>query len=696
MAQPNVHRSLALALSFFMSFCGIAYQQAMALTLSDATGEFVLCQALCLGFFLLGMGLGAWRAERALGTWREVARVELWLSVLGLVSVTYIQGSEVLLRGFLPGVHELWLLVLALPFVGLLGFLTGFEIPLLLKWTPGVSSGTVLGWNYFGAVFASATVPLILLPHLDTFGVAHIAAILNALLALLIIWRFSRGLREQTFALLLLLGFAGWMQVEPAWRGFYMKAIYLRPSFQGLSGLKDRFTTFQILETPLRLRTPYQWIDVLGREVAGAFRGDPDFFLYMDRKLQIRSGGSTRYHESFADGAVNLLGRTPRKILILGGGDGALLPELLKYPGVIRVDLVELDAEMLQLARTHSELRALNGGMLDDPRVHVHTGDAFSFVRSTREKFDLILSDLPFPNSYDLSLLFSKEFFALVHARLQPGGVFVFDFPSPQENFAQLGTIALTLGAAGFQQPLAYGAYDMFIAAAADNRRLVFNFEQVFKQISNPTLLNMLSRRNEMHLASASRDAKVNSILFPYRFDEERTAKESDVGRVVSSTENPGFLPLFLERFRVFHAHTFAGSAKAWPEQFWLEWKDDFKDDRDFSENFRGVVWPRFQWTHTVTESGVDASSITWFDTKYPERLRERWRRIHGRSLGGEDWVGVTWNMNSGVMIFHSEAPGPQNAAEEGVSPRLQLNRQILRREFMTPGTRVGDNLYFP
>jgi spermidine synthase len=160
---------------------------------------------------------------------------------------------------------------------------------------------------------------------------------------------------------------------------------------------------------------------------------EPDFpgnvYLFINGDFQLHSGNEEVYHEYFAHVPIAAARTVPERVLILGAGDGILAHELLKYPGVKSITMVELDPVILDLARSHPQLQRMNRDSLADPRMRVMTGDAYRFVRDTDKLFDAIYIDFPSPKNFDLAKLYSVEFYAMVHNRLAPGGFAVADVP---------------------------------------------------------------------------------------------------------------------------------------------------------------------------------------------------------------------------------------------------------------------------
>jgi spermidine synthase len=118
-------------------------------------------------------------------------------------------------------------------------------------------------------------------------------------------------------------------------------------------------------------------------------------------------------------------------VLILGGGDGMAVREVLRWADVERVTLVDLDPRVTELFRDRPGLAALNDRSLSDPKVTILNQDAWLFARESAEVFDVIILDLPDPRDFAVSKLYSREFYAPLMERLSPRGVMVTQAGSP-------------------------------------------------------------------------------------------------------------------------------------------------------------------------------------------------------------------------------------------------------------------------
>jgi spermidine synthase len=692
MAKPaaDQHLFVSSLYSLIMSFSALAYQQAIALTLADITGDFVLSQAMGIGLYLLGMGLGAWRAERFLPHWTRIFYVEVGLGILGLLSVSALYAVEFIVRGVFAPAGSAGILIAASPLLLSTGVLCGMEIPLLMKWSGSSTSARILGWNYFGALLATVVTPLWLIPALDTNGTAATVSALSLLTAYIFCYINRAPLRMHLFSLFIFVLALGFIRLEPLWRATYLKSIYFRPALTRLHDLPSSLSILNRLSSPLRIRTHYQWIDILRPEFTAGVLSGQEFAIYLDRKLQFGALDIHRYHQSMVHGAINLLQKTPKRVLVLGGGDGLLLPQLLSYQHIEKIDLVELDARVLDLSRVEPTLHTLNRGALDDPRVSVHVGDAFSFIREHKEKYDLILSDLPFPVNYDLSLLFSREFFAFVKARLEQKGLFIFDFPTPGQDSPEFEVVLATLHAGGFSTPFAFGLSDSFIAVAHDNRPLGFDYSALMAKLDDSAIFNLVSRAKEVWRGQQAH-ARINSVFFPINFASLSRDGGRETGPLLHLPwgPNPGLLPRLLERFQNFHQNQYGSHTDGWPKALREYWRKDFTRARDFEDHLdKEVLIPRFQWVHEFTATSHHPDLMEWFDLETPQELRAAWKKAFGFA-GDRPWVGVTWSPKEGTFAFHElqRSSGPAFA----FITRVFKNHELVAEE-ITPMTNSALN----
>ncbi|PAK35558.1 adenosylmethionine decarboxylase [Peribacillus simplex] len=173
-----------------------------------------------------------------------------------------------------------------------------------------------------------------------------------------------------------------------------------------------------------------------------------DLRLYLDQELQFCSLDERHYHEALVYPVMEMAASHER-ILILGGGDGLALREVLKYPKVKHVDFVDIDPIIIQLAKTEPALLALNNGAFLDDRVHVHIEDAKKFITRELQAYDVIIIDFPDPVNAILSSLYTEELFSQVANHLSKDGALVCQSGSPEDVPKTFWSIAETIKKAG-------------------------------------------------------------------------------------------------------------------------------------------------------------------------------------------------------------------------------------------------------
>jgi spermidine synthase len=178
-------------------------------------------------------------------------------------------------------------------------------------------------------------------------------------------------------------------------------------------------------------------------------RGRAGFQLFLNGHLQFSSTDEYRYHEALVHPAMMLAG-SPRNILVLGGGDGLALREILRYPSVESVTLVDLDPAMTRLSEAFSPLAELNKHSFSDPRVHVVNEDAMIWLDDPRGPYDAAIVDFPDPNTFALGKLYTTRFYRLLRASLAPDAAISVQCTSPLFAKSSYWCIMKTIEAAGF------------------------------------------------------------------------------------------------------------------------------------------------------------------------------------------------------------------------------------------------------
>ncbi|MCB0275059.1 MAG: polyamine aminopropyltransferase [Calditrichaeota bacterium] len=414
---------LLKAAIFATGLSGIVAEYVMSTMASYLLGNAVLQWTLTVSFMLFAMGVGSRLSKYVNGNLLDnFILTELGLSMLSGVCAVVVYFSAAFIQ-------PAWLIIYPLSFA--IGVLIGLEIPLAARLNDyfedlRLNISAVMEKDYFGALLGGLIFAFFALPYLGLTYTPILLGSVNLLVALALYWRQRADLvRKRLIA-------AGFILV-PMMLG--LTAIFAEPII--LFGEQQKYLDRVIYEE----QTPYQRIVLT--------QWKDNVWLYLNGNEQFSSFDEERYHEPLVHPAM-AVSVARQKVLILGGGDGLAARELLKYPDVKEVVLVDLDPAMTRLAATHPEFLRLNLGSLSDPRVRVINRDAYSFLEESNEIFDVILIDLPDPKTVGLSRLYSQEFYHLVSRQLTPGGVMVTQASSPFFSKEAFLCILNTVQAGGF------------------------------------------------------------------------------------------------------------------------------------------------------------------------------------------------------------------------------------------------------
>jgi len=226
------------------------------------------------------------------------------------------------------------------------------------------------------------------------------------------------------------------------------------------------FTTSRRLQT---IESPYQRVEVYETPQFGRL-------FRLDGRLMTSEKEEFFYHECMTHPAL-LTHPNPQSVLVIGGGDGGSSEEIFKHPGVKRIVMAELDAAVIDVARTY--LGEIHRGALNDPRLEIRIGDGFEYVRNATEKFDLIVLDLTDPDTPAFHL-YSEEFFRLCRERLNPGGMMTLHLGTPvyapetvRKNAASLRKVFKQVHPLALFIPLYGSLWCLGIASDSANPRLM-------------------------------------------------------------------------------------------------------------------------------------------------------------------------------------------------------------------------------
>ena len=399
MSRSNTEKREQVALfaaAILVAIGGIIYELILGAAASYLVGDSILSFSLATGVTLFGMGIGSLLVNYIkIHPATSFAANEIILGLIGGNSVMLMYLGFVFTRSH-------WLIFASISLA--IGICIGLEIPLLMKMFQefGHKSSVklfskILALDYFGALIASLLFPLIMLPYLGLMRSAYLVAALNIAVAVLILKQMKASKIIMTISVI----------VTMLLVGFFIFATEIE------HGIDKRTYKDPVM---WQKQTPYQKI-VLTR-----YKNDTRLFL--NRNLQFSSLDEARYHETLSASALSSVAN-PKRVLIMGGGDGLLTRDVLKYPSVEHITLVDIDEVMTNLAKTNHLLTDINQRSLHDPRVSIVNQDAFQFAFSTKDKYDVVLIDLVDPSNEKLAKLYSEQLYRQIGNILTERGVMV-------------------------------------------------------------------------------------------------------------------------------------------------------------------------------------------------------------------------------------------------------------------------------
>lgn len=409
---------------FVVATCGLVYELIAGTVASYLLGDSVTQFSTVIGVYLFAMGVGSYLTRYVRGSLISYfIRAEILVGLVGGFSA----ASLFLLFELVASFH---LVLYTMIFV--IGALVGFELPLVIRIMKDRVEfknlvSQVFALDYVGALFASLLFPLVLVPHVGLIRSSFLFGIANVGVAL--------------WLLALLKDHVPWRRIL---QGFGACALVaLAVGFAWSDGLTSLAETSHFPE-PVIFAKSSKYQRIVLTQADGASK------LYLNNNLQFNSRDEYRYHEALVHVGLASL-KEPKKILVLGGGDGLAVREVLKYPTIEKVTLVDLDDAVTGLFATHPLLTALNKGVLTDPRVEVINTDAYTWLRDHPNVFDFVVIDFPDPGNFSIGKLFSTSFYELVKKAVAQGGALVVQASSPIAARRSFWCVANTMEAVGLK-----------------------------------------------------------------------------------------------------------------------------------------------------------------------------------------------------------------------------------------------------
>jgi spermidine synthase len=489
---------LLLLSVFVISTCGLIYELIAAALASYLLGDSITQFSTVIGVYLFSMGIGSYLSKFINKNMLEkFIQIELLIGIIGgfsaailFVSFEYVDSFKVLLYSLLS----------------ITGILVGIEIPLLMRILQNEFEfkdlvSKIFTFDYIGALIASIMFPLLLVPHLGFVRTAFLFGIINTLVALGTLFIFNEKIKKVSFhktsaifcLVLLLIGFVQSEQIV---------------SFAESASFQDNVIYAKT--------TKYQRIVLT--------KSTEDFRLFLNGNLQFSSKDEYRYHEALVHVGLPAI-REPKQILILGGGDGLAVREVLKYQSVEKITLVDLDPEMTKLFSTNDLLIKLNENALNSQKLQVINTDAFIWLKENKQKYDFIIVDFPDPSNYSIGKLYTNTFYRLLKNALNQYGAGVVQSTSPYVAKKSFWCIDETLKSVGFFTT----PYHAYVPAFGDwgyihfsNSRFIpaETYPDGLRFINKDTMSTLLVFPKDM-MIKTSEVNKLNNQVLVKHFEEE-------------------------------------------------------------------------------------------------------------------------------------------------------------------------------
>jgi spermidine synthase len=441
---------------FVCASCGLVYELELVALASYLIGDSVTQASVVLSVMVFAMGLGSLAAKRLRGH-AAVAfgAIEATLALVGGCSAMALYAVFAW-TGAWGGLWTHGPRCLLVAFSLAIGLLIGAEVPLLMeliqrirRQDAGGAVADLFAADYVGALVGGLAFPFLLLPLLGELTGALLTGAVNAVAGgALVLGLFRRDLTRRSRWLLVVANIV---------------VLVLLASAAALVGDFARAARHAVYGSDVRVALQ---TDVQEVVLTGGTRDRP-LDLFLDGRLRVDGRDERRYHEALVHPAMN---GPHARVLVLGGGDGLAAREVLRHPGVERVDIVELDPAVIRLARTDPALARLNGHVYADRRVRSINADAFDWLRrAPRSAYDVVIEDLPDPGITASTKLYAQEFYGLARCVLAPGGRLAVHAGPLVSRPRVFWTVESTIRAAGLDTvPYRVGGRDPSFTAGPD------------------------------------------------------------------------------------------------------------------------------------------------------------------------------------------------------------------------------------
>jgi spermidine synthase len=494
---------LLLLAVFVIATCGLIYELVAGTLASYLLGDSVTQFSTIIGVYLFSMGVGSFLSRyfnRNLLRW--FIQIEMMVGLIGGFSAP-------ILFVLFPLASSFRLVLYALVF--LTGALVGLEIPILMRILKDKVEfkelvSRVFTFDYIGALLAALIFPLLLVPYLGLIRTSLFFGILNIGVGLWLAMQFGKEVPR-----IIVLRITAVILLVMELVAFVFSDRIMNYSESLTYNDRIIFAT----------SSPYQRIVLT--------RNKRELRLFLNGNLQFSSADEYRYHEALIHPGLQAV-QQPKRVLVLGGGDGLAVREILKYPAVSSVTLVDLDKKMTDLFTTNTVLLGLNKRSLLNPKVKVLNEDAFMFLKSNQQQYDFVVIDFPDPSNFSIGKLYSNTFYRLLNQALSDSGIAVVQSTSPYVAPRSFWCIDETIRSVGLHTAPyhnlvpSFGEWGYILAYKHHNYTVPVNYINGLKFINQATAQQLFVFPQDMRARQPLAVNKLNNQVLVNYFEDEWNA----------------------------------------------------------------------------------------------------------------------------------------------------------------------------
>lgn len=492
---------LLMLTTLIISGCSMCYELIISAVSSYLLGNSTLQYSITIGLYMAALGIGSYISKYFHEKLFNIfVTIELGIGIVGGMSSLILFLANIYIQNY-EVVMYIEIIVI--------GILAGAEIPVMTRIIEAdeqnlsVTLSSIFSFDYIGGLLGSIAFPLLLLPKLGFFATSFLCGLLNISAAMLIMWRFGERVLK-----------VRWYSISAGVIAFFMiiGMVFSDNISVGIEGglYRDKIIYME--------QTPYQKIVMTKHK--------DDVRLYIDGNCQFSTADEYRYHEALVHVPMAELDDC-RRVLILGGGDGMAVREVLKYDNVEKIDLVDLDSEMIRICSTNENIKSINQDSLKSDKLSIYNEDAYEYLETTKEEYDLIIVDLPDPNSESLNKLYSNVFYRMCSNCLDKNGVMVVQSTSPYYAKKAFWCINKTIASEGFSVK----AYHLQVPAFGDWGFNMASRQELSEDVSFDVETRYLSEENVSALFKFGKDeiaedVDVNQLTKPVLMEYYNKAVE--------------------------------------------------------------------------------------------------------------------------------------------------------------------------